>query len=486
MIFFAWVIAGLGIGAVLFGWFWDRPGFRGRAARRCEKCWYDLSDSGELPITCPECGYESKSERSMRRVRRQKKVVAVGLVLVLASPVVGLASAYQRGALFAKVPTGVLVEILPFFPTLQDDPNLFTKGNNPGVEVVMRIAGARKPMSHEEIVDMLRRMSDGNWFARPGSKKWQETTATWMRGQWDRFWDKDGKLQYPDEVPSDEALERVMAEWAAILPKWYPHTRDAWPVGLDALIRSGLGDAHWLRLRRSDERLEQEVHWKVRGTDISGSNLHGGYFGIPNEFPVGQEIVVDLTYKLYRTKGRKLTEETKGEVLNEERFALRWKVVADVDDAIEVVDNPTIREILTAVMIPELAYDFSSFSILQNPTLEEPALDWIGMSTNAMLLDGDVPIVVYRSLWMTRNGNLSSMSTQKEEFVPHAKVGQRISEARENDTLRILLVGDPGRVLEIFDAKRAWGGKIDILYSEAIKIAESSEYAKTEGKEKAP
>jgi len=473
----SWFLLAAGLTTCLLALFWDRPGRRGRSNLRCRKCWYDLKDSGELPITCSECGHVSKTHRSMARVRRHKKVVLLGLVLMLVSPVVGLTPAYQKGQLFARVPTWMLVEALPLFPTIQDDNQLFNKGNSPGVEILTRLA-VGNVVSHAEFVDMIQREVDGNIFARPGSKEWQDTTARWMRGQWRRFKDKSGALLYPDGSPADDALRNAFSQLNDILPQWYPYTRERWPIGTDAQIRSGLGDRHWYW--KNDDRLHQGVEWSIRGTDLSGSNLHGGFFAISNEFPVGEEVVVDLTYRLYQAEGWSITPETSGPIIREEKFTLNWTTVAGIEDIFEMVDNEIIREILMANVVVELPNGSINRAILNNSMLERSVLDRVAMGVRATLFDGDDPIVEYRLKWMTRRGRLSNISHGSEEYVPLDDVDERIYDAKENGTLRVRLVGDPELVLDIKDAKRAWNGRIDVLYSDALEAAEISEYVESD------
>ncbi|RNC82779.1 MAG: hypothetical protein ED559_13710 [Phycisphaera sp.] len=59
--------------------------FRDRAKRRsrCRKCWYDLSELGEVPITCPECGKAHTKPRHLRKTRRHKRLAFVWLLLMV-------------------------------------------------------------------------------------------------------------------------------------------------------------------------------------------------------------------------------------------------------------------------------------------------------------------------------------------------------------------------------------------------------------------
>lgn len=102
-------LALLGAATLALGVFWDRP--RGR--RRCPKCWYDMS--GVPGLTCPECGKVARSERRLRRTRRHRPIIALGVLLLLASCAPtrcrdvrhrGWPAALPDPALFALMPLG--------------------------------------------------------------------------------------------------------------------------------------------------------------------------------------------------------------------------------------------------------------------------------------------------------------------------------------------------------------------------------------------
>lgn len=85
-----WALLVVGLGLLAWALFWDRAGWRGRAALRCRGCWYDLTGCSELSrvskgslVVCSECGRGHRSIRAMQRTRRRKRwaVVAVGLLL---------------------------------------------------------------------------------------------------------------------------------------------------------------------------------------------------------------------------------------------------------------------------------------------------------------------------------------------------------------------------------------------------------------------
>jgi hypothetical protein len=78
MIVTLWILGGLlGLGGLVLA-AWALFGDRSRA-RRCRGCWYSME--GVPGLTCPECGWEAKSEGVLTRRRRRWRVVILGVVL---------------------------------------------------------------------------------------------------------------------------------------------------------------------------------------------------------------------------------------------------------------------------------------------------------------------------------------------------------------------------------------------------------------------
>lgn len=465
----------LGIITILWSCFWDRPGRRGRPTNRCPKCWYDITDSGDYPITCPECGKVSNSIKSTTRTRRHKRLAFFGLLLIIASPIALLTPQYKQGALFAKAQNWMLIELLPLFPTLQDDGNLFITGNNPGVELVTRIAIGEDRFTHEHAVDFINRAAEGNILAPPGSRDWQDTTAMWLRGQIFRFGSDSDGWHYPDKAPADQELLDAIAKLKAVLYKWYPETREGWPAGQMILVKSGLGSPVWKDNYK--QREHQEVQWKVRGTNQFGSNFHGGYFAIPNDYPIGEQLTIDLTYRLYRSPLSQITEESKGEPIDEHHAVLKTTIVESIDDVIRSIESKSIEKLLFEELISDLPHMKMSSIVLNNTVFMTRSLNNIGMGLRIKLYDADEPIVEYLPRWMYRNGKLNTISSGQNEFVPLDEVDIRVQDAVKNNTLRITIVSDPAMLLDNPDVHRAWSGSIDILYTDAIKQAEGSKKA---------
>ncbi|CAN0598475.1 unnamed protein product, partial [Laminaria digitata] len=112
-----WVLLSIAVVVLLRGLLWDRAGFRGRAERRCRRCWYDLTGSDDVSrgaVVCPECGKGHKTVRSMRRTRRGKKWVFAALVVFWSADVVRSVPAIQQRGWLAAIPGPVMVLMIPF------------------------------------------------------------------------------------------------------------------------------------------------------------------------------------------------------------------------------------------------------------------------------------------------------------------------------------------------------------------------------------
>ena len=99
------------VGAAVLGLalFRDRP--RGR--RRCPKCWYDLSASGELNPRCSECGYLARKERKLHKTRRHWRWAMIGVVVLVGAVTAGTTPKVKRDGWWAAVPTTALIIALP-------------------------------------------------------------------------------------------------------------------------------------------------------------------------------------------------------------------------------------------------------------------------------------------------------------------------------------------------------------------------------------
>ena len=120
--FLYWVLLVIAVVLLLRGLLWDRAGFRGRAKRRCRRCWYDLTGSDDVSrgaVVCPECGKGHKTVRSMRRTRRRKRWIAAAVVVWLMAYGASVTPKVQKNGWGAAVPRVVLVASMPFLSDAQ-------------------------------------------------------------------------------------------------------------------------------------------------------------------------------------------------------------------------------------------------------------------------------------------------------------------------------------------------------------------------------
>ncbi len=111
-----WMIAGWSLGALavlalLLAVLADPIRRRFRKARRCPKCWYDLSHTAGL--TCSECGYTAKRERRLFKNRRSRGWLIGSLLLGVTAAVSFRVPAVQDRGLKALMPTTILVLMAP-------------------------------------------------------------------------------------------------------------------------------------------------------------------------------------------------------------------------------------------------------------------------------------------------------------------------------------------------------------------------------------
>lgn len=112
----AWMMVGWGLGALaalalLLAVLADPIRRRFRKARRCPKCWYDLSHTPGL--TCSECGYTARREKQLLKTRRSRGWIVASLLLGVTSAVSFRVPAVRDRGLKALMPTTILVLIAP-------------------------------------------------------------------------------------------------------------------------------------------------------------------------------------------------------------------------------------------------------------------------------------------------------------------------------------------------------------------------------------
>lgn len=151
-----WLLGIGGLALIAFGLLWDRPGWRGRAALRCRRCWFDLTGtpgvramlarrvafgvvlagdpeaSGTIPVICGECGTAQRSVRSMRRVRRRWMLALIGCAAVLGGYVWSAWHRTQYAGWVGLVPTPVALLTIPLMSGEPGSPTDLEESQSPG------------------------------------------------------------------------------------------------------------------------------------------------------------------------------------------------------------------------------------------------------------------------------------------------------------------------------------------------------------------
>lgn len=435
---------------------WDRPGFRGRPGRWCRGCTYDLSGAGEVPVRCTECGREHATERSMRRVRRHKRIVVLGVLLLMGSGVLGLVPAGLRGELMKPLPSWLLVEMQPLFP---EQP--WSIKNHPSRELTKRLMDTTDPMPHAEIAKIINHVASGSLIADAGSKRWVNTSGRWIGGQVFRFGSKEAGWNYPDRTPADQQLSEAFDRLMNVLPEWDPVTRDRWPQGHPVTIASGFRHPHW----PVHGDLNERAVLRLKGFEP----IEREFLGALRIDPLGEAgdvIEGEIELRYYRVGSWDRTESDGP--IKTQAFAIRWRVVESFEQAIDPIEDSFILEtVARELVILAKDGDFTQ-SILQNSVWEARAFEQVAMGLRIKLLDGEEPIVEHRIHWMCRDGDVRTVSQGRDEFVSFHAVDDRIHQAALAGTLRVQIVGDPEEGMKILDAKRCWVGEIDLLYTDAV------------------
>ncbi len=446
------------------GLFWDRPGWRGRPARRCRKCGYDLSDAGEVPVRCTECGREHGTERSLRRVHRHKRVVALGLVVLLGLPVFVVA---PMGVYYQRLPSWLLAELITVHGT--DATKLET---NPGGVLINRMLATMHPnhggldlkraMTNEEALAVIRRIAEGNFYAPPGSQRWIETSGEWISGQVFRFRAPGGGWQYPDGTPADDALNLAFEKLTQILPPWNPSTRAIWPEGEEVTIYSGFERPRW----PVEGDLNERAILRIEGREDIVVDGFKSYFHIDPIGEAGDRIEVELELSVFRAN--RWSRGPDAEPAKTERFTIGWTVAQGVDQVLETTDSEQIRDAMVALVVPSIA------RVLDEPGYLDdwlrPEFDRVAFAIEAEVFDGDESLGKSQHWWMANDGQWVTRTTsaQGTTMDQYNAFGIRSNKARDKGTLRVVIRGVPEQALRITEADTAWEGEVDVLYSDAL------------------
>ena len=97
---------------LLWGILAQRIIVRMKHLRRCPRCLYDMSHTEGL--TCSECGYAAKRERSLHRARTRKRWVLLSLLVLPGAHVTSRIPQIEDRGWVAAAPTTVLIVSLPW------------------------------------------------------------------------------------------------------------------------------------------------------------------------------------------------------------------------------------------------------------------------------------------------------------------------------------------------------------------------------------
>ncbi|MHC4769464.1 MAG: hypothetical protein ACYTEI_12230, partial [Planctomycetota bacterium] len=144
---------------VVLTW-WGLFGDRARGRRRCSRCWHDLSHTPGM--TCSECGYTAKKDRTFFRTRRRLLPTVVGVVVASLAATWGI-ELLQRQGVISQLPTRVLMVSLPFVGGAHEE----ITG-----ELSIRLGRGGLTESHYRM--LVRRCLGGDRWARPVTVPWEE------------------------------------------------------------------------------------------------------------------------------------------------------------------------------------------------------------------------------------------------------------------------------------------------------------------------
>ncbi|MHC4081059.1 MAG: hypothetical protein ACYSU2_07025, partial [Planctomycetota bacterium] len=150
------VLICLGVALTWWGLFGDRA--RGR--RRCPRCWHDLSHTPGM--TCSECGYTAKRERTLFRTRRRLIPAVVGVAVASLATTWGIEQ-LQREGIVSQLPTRVLLLSLPF-----------VGGAHEGITSELSLRLSRAALTDSHYRTLIKRCLRGDRGARPVTARWEE------------------------------------------------------------------------------------------------------------------------------------------------------------------------------------------------------------------------------------------------------------------------------------------------------------------------
>jgi len=163
------------VGLVFLAW-WALFRDRERGRRRCPRCWYDMD---HLPsMTCPECGYTARSERSFGKTRRRKRLAVLAMLGCASIGACVIDCAVHRGWM-SFLPARCLLWAMPIDEGIrQASIDELGQRMRSGV------------LSDEQWLTILERCAAGDDHARPPGDEWMATYGRLIEEHADWFHSK--------------------------------------------------------------------------------------------------------------------------------------------------------------------------------------------------------------------------------------------------------------------------------------------------------
>lgn len=430
-------------------------GDRRRAARRCPKCWYDLTQTGGLQ--CPECGHTASSEQQLRRSRRRARHVLFALLLGVASiPLLIYPRAQTRGW-YWPIPTGLLATIAPHCaPDSLVSIELETR-----IGIRVGLAG-RPPPTNSDILSILRRAVRGIPGYRPPSKAWQETYGKLLT-------DSGWHLEQNNQALMLEAAP-LLAEFREMPFLFEPRTRDRWPIGMPVTV-TPLVKTWWDYARCSTSI---SLRWSARTSNDEdfGPSSPLEYPNRIDNPPTG-DVELTLEAEVFRHDDRTKSPRTS---MGRVSSTIRYRTVGTLAEAIELVNSPTLDTHLLQAL--QTGFDAPSARELSSAN-GFPTLDWVSMwnlnhprESAGVVFGGRLDVlhnqrvVGSRSMrWWVNTGGHPTHSSWIGEVTPadEAQAYFRAHQSEPGWTIRF--TSDPAIGLLEIEADKLWQGQVEFPWT---------------------
>ena len=318
-------------------------GDRSRGARRCPRCWHDLS--GTPSMVCGECGFTARSESDLHRARRRWSLAGAGLLLMLVG-VAGIESSVGQRDLWRYVPGRVLVALLPW--------DGGTGGPN-SLAGELRLRLGRGELGDGSLEALVGRIVEGDAEARASSAAWEAKYASLM---------SNGFLASVAERPALQERLRT------IPPRLEVSIASPWPSDLP--LYGTLDLDHWwaepIQLRATIDCPEQPELGRVSvGFDTRGASWRRGWSRFPLEFanPPAAEGSLEVRVRLERREAIEADPSPESlapaqwgpwveDPALEQRVRVELELAEPIGDRLAPIDAPEIRAAIAEAFAPGL------------------------------------------------------------------------------------------------------------------------------------